>query len=154
MAAGGGVTPLTPSTVTPSVSKNEPENLGGGKGILIQGERTGALSTLNNQSVMQCGCVQSDDRRADERDCNCGHGGVNTSGPKVIEKTCKNPWDPQSARVYGDDSTWHSLNANENGGQSRDAVLTSVAAHGIASVDCRNETENDNVNVTLQAKAN
>ena len=40
---------------------------------------------------------------------------------------CKNPWDPQSARVYGDDFTWHSLNANENGGQSRDAVLTSVA---------------------------
>lgn len=38
--------------------------------------------------------------------------------------SCKNPWDPQSARVYGDDSTWHSLNANENGGQSRDAVFT------------------------------
>ena len=36
-----------------SVSKNEPESLGGGKGILIQGERTGALSTLNNQSVLQ-----------------------------------------------------------------------------------------------------
>ena len=34
-----------------SVSKNEQENLGGGKGILIQDERTGALSTLNNQSV-------------------------------------------------------------------------------------------------------
>ena len=34
-----------------SVSKNEPENLGGGKGILIQNERTGALSTLTNQSV-------------------------------------------------------------------------------------------------------
>jgi hypothetical protein len=33
---------------------------GGGKGILIQGERTGALSTLNNQPVLQCGCVQSD----------------------------------------------------------------------------------------------
>lgn len=34
-----------------SVSKSEPENQGGGKGILIQNERTGALSTLNNQSV-------------------------------------------------------------------------------------------------------
>ena len=34
-----------------SVSKNELENRGGGKGILIQNERTGALSTLNNQSV-------------------------------------------------------------------------------------------------------
>ena len=34
-----------------SVSRNEPENLGGGKGILIQNEHTGALSTVNNQSV-------------------------------------------------------------------------------------------------------
>lgn len=56
--------------------------------------------------------------------------------------------------MYGDDSVWHSLNANESGGQSRDAVLTSVVAHGIASVDCRNGTENENVNVTLQAKPN
>ena len=37
-----------------SVSKNEPDVMGGGKGILIQHERTGALSTLNNQSVL-CG---------------------------------------------------------------------------------------------------
>ena len=34
-----------------SAFKNAPENQGGGKGILIQNERTGALSTLNNQSV-------------------------------------------------------------------------------------------------------
>lgn len=86
--------------------------------------------------------------------------------------------------MYGDDSTWHSLNANENGGQSRDAVLTSFAVRldntsappiggievsptirqgagpngcanvAVASVDCRNGTENENTNVTLQAKAN
>ena len=37
-----------------SPSKNEQESLGGGKGILIQPERTGALSTLNNQSVLRC----------------------------------------------------------------------------------------------------
>ena len=34
-----------------SASRNEPESLGG-KGILIQGERTGALSTVNNQNVL------------------------------------------------------------------------------------------------------
>lgn len=34
-----------------SVSKSELENQGGGKGILIQNERTGALSTLTNQSI-------------------------------------------------------------------------------------------------------
>ena len=36
---------------------------------------------------------------------------------------CMNPWDSQSARVYSEDGVWHSLNANSNGGQSRDAVL-------------------------------
>lgn len=34
-----------------------------------------------------------------------------------------NPWDSQSARIYADDAPWHSLSANEGGGQSRDAVL-------------------------------
>lgn len=34
-----------------SASKNVPESLGGGKGILIQNDRTGALSTLNRQAV-------------------------------------------------------------------------------------------------------
>ena len=37
-----------------------------------------------------------------------------------------NPWDSQSARVYPQDNTWHGLNANESGGQSRDAVLKAV----------------------------
>ena len=48
-----------------SVSRNEPENLGGGKGILIQPERTGALSTLNNQAVMAVDC-----RNAREQEVN------------------------------------------------------------------------------------
>ena len=42
---------------------------------------------------------------------------VRTSGGAM------NPWDAQSARIYGSEGAWHSLNANENGGQSRDAVL-------------------------------
>lgn len=36
---------------------------------------------------------------------------------------CMTPWDTQSARVYDQDGVWHSLNANENGGMSRDSVL-------------------------------
>lgn len=51
-----------------SVSKNEQENRGGGKGILIQNEHTGALSTLNNQSVF---CLQENGiDRADTAGCN------------------------------------------------------------------------------------
>ena len=42
---------LKEALLTQSRSRSEAENLGGGKGILIQEERTGALSTLNNQSV-------------------------------------------------------------------------------------------------------
>lgn len=40
-----------------SASRNVPEDLGGGKGILIQNEKTGALSTLNNQSVAYDKCL-------------------------------------------------------------------------------------------------
>lgn len=36
---------------------------------------------------------------------------------------CGNPWDSQSERVFHGDGAWHSLNANESGGQSRDAIL-------------------------------
>lgn len=42
---------------------------------------------------------------------------------KAIGVKCLNPSFPQSARVYDADGVWHSLNANENGGQSRDAIL-------------------------------
>lgn len=45
-----------------------------------------------------------------------------------------NPWDPQSARVYPDDGVWHSLNANENGGQSRDAGFC-LQGNGIDRAD-------------------
>ena len=47
-----------------SASRNEQENLGG-KGVLIQPERTGALSTLNNQAVMAVDC-----RNAREQEVN------------------------------------------------------------------------------------
>ena len=50
-------------------------------------------------------------------------GGTNTSGAKVLELSCGNPWDSQSERVYHGDGAWHSLNANSGGGQNRDAVL-------------------------------
>ena len=42
---------LEKALIKQSAFKNEQENQGGGKGILIQNEKIGALSTLNNQSV-------------------------------------------------------------------------------------------------------
>ena len=46
-----------------------------------------------------------------------------TDQPSSHRTGAMNPWDSQSARIYPETEPWHSLNANENGGQSRDAVL-------------------------------
>ena len=54
---------------------------------------------------------------------------------------CFNPQDCQSARVYSEEGVWHSLNANENGGQSRDAVLHRV--YGMCSY-ASNAMKSDN----------
>lgn len=43
---------------------------------------------------------------------------------------CYNPWDSQSARVYDTNGIFHSLNANENGGQSRDSVFVKCIGNG------------------------
>ena len=83
---------LKAALIAQSVSKNEPENLGGAKE---------SLSRTTEQEP-------------------CQH---SITSPSL---TCGNPWDSQSERVYHGDGTWHSLNANESGGQSRDAVLTST----------------------------
>ena len=50
-------------------------------------------------------------------------GDVENGVGAAIGVKCLNPSFQQSARVYDADGVWHSLNANENGGQSRDAVL-------------------------------
>lgn len=52
---------------------------------------------------------------------------------------CLTPWDTQSARVYSPHGVWHSLNANENGGQARDAVLVRafhLTQDPISCVEC------------------
>ena len=56
-----------------------------------------------------------------------GGGTANTSG-------AMNPWDSQSERVYPDNGVWNTLNANENGGQSRDAVFC-LQGNGIDRAD-------------------
>ena len=54
---------LEKTLIKQSAFKNEPESQGGGKGILIQHERTGALSTFNNQSVLGWNADKSDPNR-------------------------------------------------------------------------------------------
>lgn len=128
----------------------------GGKGILIQDDQTGTLSTVNNQAVcygicsdksnsMLSGNPHSGIYEADTSrtlDNNCGNPACNQGGIAVVEQEmasgviCLNPHDSQSARVYDANGVWHSLNANSNGGQSRDAVCypinTMLATRGKA----------------------
>ena len=102
---------------------------GGGKGALVQTEKSGTLGTGNDQTIfcLQGNCID----RADTAGCN-GKGWktdesytLNTIDRPAVcaEVACMNPWDAQSARVYDQDGVWHSLNANENGGMARDSVL-------------------------------
>lgn len=102
---------------------------GGGKGALVQEDKSGALGTGNDQTIF---CRQGNGiDRADTARCN-GKGWkadesytLNTIDRPAVcaEVSCLNPWDAQSARVYDQEGAWHSLNANEKGGMARDSVL-------------------------------
>ena len=102
---------------------------GGGKGALVQEDKSGTLGTGNDKTIF---CLQGNGiDRADTAVCN-GKGWredtsytLNTIDRPAVcaEVRCLTPWEAQSARVYDQDGVWHSLNANENGGMARDSVL-------------------------------
>ena len=89
-----------------------------------------------------------------------GNAGAYSGGNFVIEPVgdgtegasgAYNLWDSQSARVYPDDGVWHSLNANENGGQSRDSVFC-LQGNGIDRADtagCNGKGWRKDVSYTL-----
>lgn len=102
---------------------------GGGKGALVQEDKSGTLGTGNDQTIF---CLQGNGiDRADTAGCNGKGWWEDTSytlntidRPAVCAGVrCLTPWEAQSARVYDQDGAWHSLNANENGGMARDSVL-------------------------------
>ena len=102
---------------------------GGGKGALVQEDKSGTLGTGNDQTIF---CLQGNGiDRADTAGCNGKGWREDTSytlntidRPAVCAGVrCLTPWDAQSARVYDQDGVWHSLNANENGGMARDSVM-------------------------------
>ena len=72
-----------------SASKNEPGNMGG-KGLLIQDERTGALSTLNNQMVAAVDVYNQSVYGDIAGAITAAVGGSNTSGAKVLAVDCRN----------------------------------------------------------------
>lgn len=102
---------------------------GGGKGSLVQADKSGTLGTGNDQTIF---CLQGNGiDRADTAGCNGKGWREDTSytlntidRPAVCAGVrCLTPWEAQSAWVYDQDGVWHSLNANENGGMARDSVM-------------------------------
>lgn len=89
---------LKEALVAQSAFKSAGESQGGGKGILIQNERTGALSTLNNQSVFNIGSYHSNAWKSDNPHSgvyetevsktldalNCGYPACNQGGTAVV----------------------------------------------------------------------
>ena len=102
---------------------------GGGKGALVQTERSGTLGTGNDQTIF---CLQGNGiDRADTTGCN-GKGWkadesytLNTIDRPAVcaEVACMTPWDAQSQRVYDGNGVAPTLNSRENSGLNREAVL-------------------------------
>lgn len=131
---------------------------GGGKGALVQTEKSGTLGTGNDQTIF---CLQGNGiDRADTAGCN-GKGWktdesytLNTIDRPAVcaEVACLNPWDAQSARVYDQDGAWHSLNANENGGMARDSVLCAYSFDSLASNSMKSKNPKSGCRETEIAK--
>jgi DNA (cytosine-5)-methyltransferase 1 len=102
---------------------------GGGKGALVQTEKSGTIKAGNDQTLF---CPQGNAiDRADTAGCN-GKGWredvsytLNTiDRPAVCAgANCLTPWDSQSKRVYSEAGVMPTLQAGENSGQNQEAVL-------------------------------
>ena len=102
---------------------------GGGKGALVQAEKSGTLGTGNDQTIF---CLQGNGiDRADTAGCN-GKGWredacytLNTIDRPAVcaEVRCMTPWDAQSQRVYDGNGVSPTLSSRENSGLNREAVL-------------------------------
>jgi DNA (cytosine-5)-methyltransferase 1 len=102
---------------------------GGGKGALVQTEKSGTLGTGNDQTIF---CLQGNGiDRADTAECN-GKGWredvcytLNTIDRPAVcaEVVCMTPWDAQSQRVYDGNGVSPTLSSRENSGLNREAVL-------------------------------
>ena len=102
---------------------------GGGKGALVQTEKSGTLGTGNDQTIF---CLQGNGiDRADTAGCN-GKGWredacytLNTIDRPAVcaEVRCMTPWDAKSQRVYDGNGVSPTLSSRENSGLNREAVL-------------------------------
>lgn len=100
---------------------------GGGKGALVQTEKSGTIKAGNDQTLFcmatqQGGAEVRSDDRAPTLTASAGMSGNNQ--PVVCAgANCLTPWDSQSKRVYSEAGVMPTLQAGENSGQNQEAVL-------------------------------
>lgn len=118
MGTGGGNVPLT---MVPVTMQERSGCDGGGKGILLNIEKSSALRASYNQSVFEPAALDKSNQKLDKTapTLRGAHGGETI--PCVMEK-CLTPWDVQSRRIYREDGTWPSLYAGEGGGHGYVAI--------------------------------
>lgn len=109
---------------------------GGGKGALVQTEKTGTLSTLQDQTLFQLiqeptYCISGNmvDRATKQNGMGVGENisftmdTVNRHAVAIEYSGCLNPWDTQARRVYGEDGAFPALPSRETAGGNQQAVL-------------------------------
>ena len=133
---------LKEALLTQSRSRSEAENLGGGKGILIQEERTGALSTLNNQSVL---CFEPRSPDGVPRISECGVVPTLNTAQGGQRQPCVAVGFAQ--RGFGDYKPGEVASSLKRR-DYKDATTL------VAGLDCRNGRENGDLCGTLQSKPN
>ena len=65
---------------------------------------------------------------------------------------CLTPWDSQTARIYDEDGVFHTLNAGEKAGQSRDGVFCAYSFDSLSSNSMKSKNPNSGCRETDIAK--
>lgn len=146
-----------------SVSLNEPDVTGGGKGILIQNEQTGTLSTMQNQSVCYPDTARTLSARYDSSPC-VDRGQEFVCYSSHDQDARYNPLGNTSETVSAKYGTGGGnmpivlFDCQKKGTYGTGGVASTMTAHEakegndiVCAVDCRNGTESE-INGTLQAK--
>lgn len=110
---------------------------GGGKGALVQTEKSGTLGTGNDQTIFTAIPINDkatrwqgggENRNHDGSGNGLGVGKEGDPSPTLTAGDrhgvmCMTPWDAQSQRVYDGDGISPTLSSRENSGLNREAVL-------------------------------
>lgn len=98
---------------------------GGGKGALVQTEKSGTLGCGNDQTIFCMATQQggAEIRTDDGAPTLTAAAGMSGNNQPVV---CLTPWDAQSQRVYDGGGISPTLSSRENSGLNREAVLCAV----------------------------